>query len=680
MFTKPDIENLHLIEGQYKIGLVLLSFIIAFGASYTAVFINQRIKGKGFFHKNVWLALASLAMGLGIWSMHFVGMSAYQLPIPVTHNILMTFVSILPAIGASYIAFYLANSIHKRLATFISAGVFMGIGIASMHYLGMAAMQIDAYYVYDFSLFMASVIVATLTSFVALYIFSINDRKMDKIWVKLVIALLMSLSVTSMHYIGMLAINIYIEGPLDTSAHRHLHAFDLKAVVAYVTVGIISLFALSYLASKFDKYVDYRLKNFDSLTELPNQNQFTEDQRTIKDVQLVAIIHVYNLEKFISAYGYTFGDAIVINILDLIKSILPPGTKIYRTEANRFTIVQTEGIQNVMVGLQRICTVLQHPFLVNERMITIEMVCAVSQSQEKKVIHEHFANAIAVLQAPTTQFKGEVILYNPKVHTFNFERQLTLDIQRAIEENELFIVYQPKVDPASNIVVGLEALIRWKHPVYGMISPGVFIPILEKAEKISDVTDWLIDKVCQQLASWNESHVHMQQVSINIPGMYLTSPKLSHVINESLLKYRINPAQVELEITETSVIHDIQNAILAVRGFREKGLSVALDDFGTGLSSLSYLKEIPISTIKIDKSFVDGVPHSKKDAAILTSIIHLSHSLDLHIVIEGVETEEQIRFIRALEKVPVVQGYYYAKPLTAEEIEVWQQNQEMIEV
>lgn len=680
MFTKPTIENLHLIEGQYKIGLVLLSFVIAFGASYTAVFINQRIKGKGFFHKNVWLALASLAMGLGIWSMHFVGMSAYQLPIQMTHNIVLTLVSILPAIGASYVAFFLANSIHKRLSTFISAGVFMGIGIASMHYLGMAAMQMEAYYVYDLPLFIVSVIVAILASFTALYIFSINHSKMDKVWVKLVVALLMAFAVTSMHYIGMLAINIYVEGPLDASAHSHLHALDLTAVVVYVTVGIISLFALSYLASKFDKYVDYRLKNFDPLTELPNQNQFTEDQRTIKDAQLVAIIHVYNLEKFISAYGYTFGDAIVKNILDLIGSILPVGTKIYRTEANRFTVVQVEEIQNVMVALQRICTVLQHPLLVNERMITVEMVCAVSQSQEKKAIHEHFANTIAVLQASTTQFKGEVILYNPKVHTFNFERQLTVDIQRAIDENELFVVYQPKVDPALHIVVGVEALIRWKHPVYGLISPGVFIPILENAERISDVTDWLIDKVCQQLANWNESNVHLRQVSINIPGMYLTSPKLSYVLNESLLKYRINPAQVELEITETSVIHDIQNAILAVRGFREKGLSVALDDFGTGLSSLSYLKEIPISTIKIDKSFVDGVPNSKKDAAILTSIIHLSHSLDLHVVIEGVETAEQIRFIVALEKIPVVQGYYYAKPLTAAEFEDWQRNQEMVEV
>lgn len=240
-----------------------------------------------------------------------------------------------------------------------------------------------------------------------------------------------------------------------------------------------------------------------------------------------------------------------------------------------------------------------------------------------------------------------------------------------MDENELFIVYQPKVHPEQNSVVGIEALMRWKHPVYGIISPAVFIPILENANRISDVTDWLIERVCQQLAAWTNIGIELPQISINIPGMYLTSPRLNKVINRSLLKYKIQASKIELEITETSVIHDIHNAISAVRTFREKGLSVALDDFGTGLSSLSYLKEIPISTIKIDKSFIDGVPNSAKDASILKSIIHLCYSLDLNVLVEGVETKEQVQFIMGLEKVPIVQGYYYSKPLTVEEYEHW---------
>ena len=674
MFTKPDIENMYIIEGHYDSWVVILSFVIAFGAAYTAIFINWRIKGKGFFHKNLWLVLASLAMGLGIWSMHYVGMSAYMTSLPMKYNLFLTIVSVIPAVVASYMAFYLANSHNKKIKTFIIAGIFMGGGIALMHYLGMAAMQIDAQPVYDPVMFSLSIVIAIVASFASLYIFSISDIKMDIVWVKGSVSLLMAIAVTSMHYIGMFAVKFYAEGPIQS--HEHVHESNMIEVVVYVTIGISSLFVLAYLVSRLDKYVDYRVRNFDALTQLPNQNQFTEDQRIEKNTQFVAIIHLHNLEKYISAYGYTFGDAIIKSVLEIIHSILPKDTKLYRTEANRFTVIQapTETEQNMMMGLERICVLLQHSLVVNDRMITVEMVCAVSQSDDKKAIHEHFSNAIAVLQAPSTQYKNEIIVYNAKIHTFNFERQLTLDIERAMDEDELFLVYQPKVDPEQHIVVGVEALIRWEHPVYGMVSPAVFIPILESAERIADLTDWLIDRVCRQLATWNNSEIELPQVSINIPGMYLTSPRLKSVIDESLLEYHINPSQIELEITETSVIHDIHNAILAVSDFRKKGLSVALDDFGTGLSSLSYLKEIPITTIKIDKSFVDGVSNSTKDASILKSIIHLCYSLDLNVVIEGVEMSDQIHFIKGLERVPVVQGYYYSKPLTVEEFEHWHKN------
>ena len=669
MFTKPDLESMHMIEWRLDPLIILLSFIIAFGASYTAIYINRRINVKGFFHKNLWLVLASLAMGLGIWSMHYVGMSALVISLPMKHNLVMTLISVIPAIVASYMAFFLTNSDNNKVRTFITAGIFMGCGIALMHYLGMAAMEMDAKVVYNPVLFSLSILIAIVASFASLYIFSITDTKMEKFLAKIIAAFLMAIAVTSMHYTGMLAMDFYVEGLI----HVHAHDSNMIEVVLFVTIGIVSLFGLAILASRLDRYVDYRMKNFDALTQLPNQNQFTEDQRIKKDTKMVAIIHLNNLEKYILAYGYSFGDAIVKSVLEIMQTNLPKETKLYRTEANRFTVIHApaESVQNTINGLRCICLLLERPLNINERMVSVEAVFAVSQSDEKKAVGEHFANTIAVLHAPSTKSGHEIITYDPKIHTFNFERQLSLDIQRAMDENELFIVYQPKVHPEQNSVVGIEALMRWKHPVFGIISPAVFIPILENTNRISDVTDWLIARVCQQLAVWTNIGIELPQISINIPGMYLTSPRLNRVINESLLKYKIQASKIELEITETSVIHDIHNAISAVRTFREMGLSVALDDFGTGLSSLSYLKEIPISTIKIDKSFIDGVPDSEKDASILKSIIHLCYSLGLNVLIEGVETKEQFQFIMDLERVPIIQGYYYSKPLTVEEYERW---------
>ena len=672
MFQLPDEANLYIIEGEYSIAIVLLSVVIAFGASYTALFINKQIQSNSFFHQIIWLTLASFAMGLGIWSMHFIGMSAFQLPIAMQHNTWLTIVSAIPAILASYIAFYLANQKKQRLFTLLIASILMGTGISTMHYLGMAAMEIDASYIYKLTPFVISIVISIMASFAALVIFSYGTKITDKMLIKLAAALLMAIAISSMHYMGMFAIQFYSFSPIEQLHGVHIHSTDFTPTVIIISIGITSLFILTYLTSRLDGYVNFRIKNFDPLTSLPNQNQFMKDQKVNRYSTFVSIIHIHNFEKFISAYGYTFCDKILLQIKALIVNSLPHDTKIYRTEANRFTVVALEtNHQDIRIALNKICSVLSKPMIIKERFLTIEIVCGVSSSKTKEKVHDHFANAIAVLQASSTTFEHQIIDYNPDFHTYNFERQVRVDLKRAMDEHQLYIVYQPKVNPVTETVVGLEALIRWNHPEYGFISPGQFIPILENTNQIEHLTNWIIEQACQQMERWNKDGLIFHQVSINIPGSYVTSPNLTNHLNECLHRYKVPASQMELEITETSVINDIQNAISAVSDFRMKGFNVALDDFGTGLSSLSYLKEIPITTIKIDKSFVDGVQNSKKDSAILGAILNLCYSLDLNVVIEGVETKEQVEYLLSQPTVPIVQGYYYSKPLTVEDLEVW---------
>lgn len=671
MFNLPASLDVHLIKGEYSMPLVVLSFFIAFAASYTALFINRRIRENGFFHKNVWLTLASLAMGLGIWSMHFIGMSALMLPIHMEYRVSTTIFSIVPAIIASYIAFYFANRKNTSIFTFITAGIFMGLGISSMHYIGMAAMEMDAEYYYKPSVFILSIIIAMGASFASLYIFSIISKSMDRIAIKIVTAILMATAITSMHYTGMVAVRFYTIGEAP-SGHGQ-HTMDVLWIVVFVTVSTVSLFLLAALTSRLDKYVDYRLRHFDALTKLPNHKQFIDDQKKVGEGYTVAIIYLPDLEKYIVGYGYSVADELVKNVSEKIERMLPENVKLYRTEANRFTIVNTEKhkTKQLIDVLEQICTTVKEPIFIEEHAIVVEVVCSFSKSEERRYIREHFADAMAVLQSPSTVYNHAVIEYDPAIHTFNFERQLVADIQHAMDADDLFLVYQPKINPENGEHVGVEALIRWNHPVYGMVSPGVFIPVLEESPEIYDVTDWIIEKVCGQIALWNAANVSFGQVSINIPGIYVTSPRLTSTLSENIEKHGIHPKQLELEITETSVIHDMDNAIAALEKFKDKGLSVALDDFGTGLSSLSYLKRIPISTIKIDKSFVDGVPASEKDAELLKAIIILGYSLKLHVVIEGVETEQQMKFLETFEKQPIVQGYFFAKPMKAEELEQW---------
>ncbi|WP_456272349.1 putative bifunctional diguanylate cyclase/phosphodiesterase [Bacillus sp. AK031] len=454
---------------------------------------------------------------------------------------------------------------------------------------------------------------------------------------------------------------------------------DMPLLITSVTIGIAILLVLSSLTSLLDRYVDYRLNYFDSLTLLPNQRQFEKDLQAIGRGDGLAILHIHNLERWTNAQGYDFGDRIIEAVKNNILLYFPDGSKVYRIEGNRFAVLSPEGhsYQKFKKRLEKLLSVLQHPLMAGDHQVMVEMVCAFSHTEKNENVKELFSNNMAVLQHPSIKYKHELVEYDQNIHRYSFENQLVLDIDRAIKEEELFIVYQPKVSSKNWEISGLEALLRWDHPEFGMISPGVFIPILEANGKIFDVTDWVIDEVCRQISRWDNEGVSRQQVSINIPGAYVTSSRLLAVLDQSVAKYRVESRFIELEVTETSVIHDIDNAITAVEKFRELGLSVALDDFGTGLSSLSYLRQIPISTIKIDKSFVDRVPSCEKDSSVLRAIITLCYSLNLKVVIEGIETKEQVDFITSMAENPHIQGYYYSQPRRAEEIITWMSEREV---
>jgi diguanylate cyclase len=679
MFALPVSDGIHILHGDYSVLMVVLSIVIACCASYTSLSMNQRMQQNSFFHKTFWLVLASVAMGLGIWSMHFIGMSAFMLPVSMSYDLFLTIVSVFPAVFASYLAFYFANRKKKGHFPSILAGLIMGGGISGMHYIGMAAMEMDVEYVYKPWILLASVVIAVVVSYVALFIFSTLQKYMGNQWIKIITSVLMGLAITSMHYTGMAAVVFYTDDRVAHGLHE-MHRMDMPVLVIVVTIGMFVLLAVSSLAGLLDRYVDYRLHHFDALTLLPNQRQFEQDMKNTKGKGSLAILHLHDLEKWIGAYGYSFGDQVIKHAGEVLAGLKPGTSTVYRIEGNRFAVFHGEEQVpgELKSRLEKALSELKKPLFIDDYRIVVEMVCAVSHSDSSDR-NQLLSNAMAVLQHPSVTYQHEVLEYDPAVHTYSFERQIIQDISRAVESEELFLVYQPKVWPETGEVTGVEALLRWDHPLHGLIPPGVFIPVLEENGKIFDVTDWVIEQVCRQVSRWLEEGVAFRQVSINIPGPYVTSSRLLSVLSEQLKKHGVDSSCIELEITETSVIHDIENAITAVGRFREMGLSVALDDFGTGLSSLSYLRKIPISTIKIDKSFVDGVPLSDKDSALLRAIITLCTSLKLKVVIEGVESRGQIDFIASMIEMPHIQGYYFSPPLRERQFADWLIGRELVE-
>ncbi|UGB29978.1 bifunctional diguanylate cyclase/phosphodiesterase [Metabacillus sp. B2-18] len=675
MFFLPVSDNVYILEGEYSPLIILLSIVIACLAAYTALSMNERIQQNSFFNRNVWLTLASIAMGLGIWSMHFIGMSALKLPIPMEYDLVQTIISVFPAGVASYLAFYIANKKNKSQWSYVISGIVMGLGISSMHYVGMSAMKMEAQYIYRPWIFTASIGVAIVVSYVALYIFATMQRLIKNQFVKIITSIIMGLAVASMHYTGMAAVIFYTEVPPSS----HMHEMDLTLLIICITVGIMIFFAFSGLSSLLDRYVEYRLNYFDALTILPNRRQFEKKLNTSISKGSLAIIHLHGLEKWNSGYGYSFGDRIIRDVSETIIRTKPEMAELYRIEGNRFAILSlTQSYKDFKASMNELVSALMTPIVIENQKLVVEVACSVSTCSNEKEAKQLFSNAMAVLQHSSIEYKHKVIEYDPSIHKLSFERGIIQDIEKAMEEDELYVVYQPKVGSEKESL-GAEALLRWNHPVHGFISPGMFIPLLEENGKIIDVTDWIIEKVCEQMSHWLSEGHPIKGVSINIPGQYITSQRLMDVLKESVAKYGIDSHQLELEITETSVINNIENAIISIGEFRKFGFNIALDDFGTGLSSLSYLKRLPITTVKIDKSFVDGVPESEKDSAIIKAIIVLCHSLNMKVIIEGVETEEQITFLTCMPEKPGIQGYYYSPPLKKDDFVKWIEDFNQIE-
>lgn len=657
------------INGEYSGLIVLFSIVIAVVASYTALSLNKRAKENSFFHKNFWLLLASLSLGFGIWSMHFVGMGAFSLPVNMSYNNIITLISIVPAMLASFIAFYLTNLPQRNFWSYTFAGIAMGAGISSMHYIGMYAMEMDVVYTYDPLLFVASICIAIFVSIIAVYIFStVQSYKINYI-IQLLISLIMGLAISSMHYTGMAAMNFYI--PEGYELHLvHSHMTEMYGLAVIVTVGMAMLLGILLLSSLIDRYIQYRANYYDALTQLPNRRLF---EKKLQSPKVLAVWHIHDLEYINRQFDYSFGDDVILALVHLFKSRTPSKTEIYRIEGHRIALLtrDVDSAKQLIEALKEISDVLRQPILVKDQEVFSYGVCAISGTDHLGDALNIYTNVLAVLNYPSITYNHDIVYYDSNIHTYTFEREIAEDINRAMRDDELFLVYQPKVRLNSQNIVGLETLLRWDHPKYGVLSPAVFIPILEEYHRMIKVTDWIIDRVCQQIDNWKQQDISFQQIAINIPGEYVTSPLLLKVLTQKLNDYGLEPSQIELEITENSFVENMEEAMRAVGAFRREGFSVALDDFGTGVSSLSYLKQMPISTLKVDKSFIDDVPTSAKDSAIIQAIVTLGESLDLNVVIEGVETKEQVNFLTNTSKNPIFQGYYFAKPMKPHDLIKW---------
>lgn len=422
------------------------------------------------------------------------------------------------------------------------------------------------------------------------------------------------------------------------------------------------------------------LARIDALTKVPNRMQFQHllqraiaRARRAKKSLCLFYVDIDHFKEINDTFGHLAGDTTLETVAERLTAVLPEGSVIGRLAGDEFAVIvdrldHSDLVQPKLDKMARgLLDRLADPFYVqgHEVFMTASMGIARYPEDAPNVI-DLIRNADAALYNAKKDGGNVFCYYAPMMNEAVVERLMTKSkLKRAFERDELLVHYQPKYNLETGEVVGAEALVRWELPERGIILPSDFIPIAEETNLIVDIGEWVLDRVCEDFRYWQRSVSAPGRVSVNLSLKQLRQPNFISRISSILRSYQLSPTSLELEITETTLMENPTRTIKLLDELYALGLHLAIDDFGTGYSSLSALQQFPISTLKIDKSFVRHVATNADDATIVGTIIHMGRSLQMDVVAEGVESEEQLNFLQTLD-CTYVQGLLFGDPMSSD--------------
>ncbi|NJK41921.1 MAG: EAL domain-containing protein, partial [Acaryochloridaceae cyanobacterium SU_2_1] len=412
----------------------------------------------------------------------------------------------------------------------------------------------------------------------------------------------------------------------------------------------------------------------DALTNLPNRVLFNDRLNLAlaaaqrNDYSLAVMFMDLDRFKLINdTLGHSIGDELLEEVAQRLQDCLREGDTVARWGGDEFTVLlpQIQSINDATNTAYRILDALKGAFLIRKHELFITTSIGISiYPEDGQAAEILLQNADVALYRSKEYGRGSCQLYNP---TMNASDQFVLEnsLRRALEREELLLYYQPKVNIVTGHIVGLEALIRWEHPEMGLVSPATFIPIAEETGLIVEMGEWVLRTACEQAVLWQRQGFEPLSVAINLSARQFYQPNLVEIVAQVLETTGLAANQLELEITESIAVKNMEFAQSILYQFQELGVSIAMDDFGTGYSSLSYLKQLPFHTLKIDQAFIRDLKPNSKDFEIINAMIALGKGLNLKVVAEGVDSHEQLELLRDL-NCEIVQGFLFSRPLTVE--------------
>src|SRR5690554_51898 len=419
-----------------------------------------------------------------------------------------------------------------------------------------------------------------------------------------------------------------------------------------------------------------KMSQYDALTGLPNRALFRshlqsalEDAKRLHQKTALLWIGIDDFKSINDQYSYAIGDQLLQAIAERLTEHSEVFHTLCRLSGDQFAILQYNigTPYRAAKFADSLLRSLHSPFFIEHRRFQLQATIGIALFPDDDVDADRLLQkAEQTMMLAKNTHRNQFTFYVASIDSeLRQRKQMEKDLAGAIENDQFQLVYQPQIDMRTGQVIGAEALLRWQHPSRGNIPPDVFIPIAEANDSIRDIGAWVINQACRQLHQWQQEGIDLH-IAVNLSANQLRQRNIVDIIRKAIQDNQLQPHQLELEITETSFMENLSEAVETLRDLREFGVRCAVDDFGTGYSSLSYLKQLPIDKIKIDRQFILDLESGDNDTSIVSAIIQLGRSLKLGVIAQGVETEEQKNYLLA-NGCTEAQGYFYSKPLTTDE-------------
>lgn len=664
--------------------LVAISFLVAFIASFVALDSAGKIRQASRKAALFWRLAGGVTLGIGIWSMHFIGMLSMKMPTIVSYHLWLTLASLGVAVLASTLAINIVVP-GKSLSRFrlFPSTMILSSGVVAMHYVGMAALMLDEGIMWDRRIVLLSIAIAVAASGAALWLaFHLRDKYKGVVINRIAAAIVMAAAVCAMHYTGMSAAHFHDMSRTLPGGISELGLSIWVSVTTLCLLGImliISLVDSHWRTSRLTdnlRQLNQQLElqpNFDALTGLVNRQQMDmllHNTLLNKKPFGLVFLDVDRFRRVNDAWGHQVGDELLVNVAQRITARLTRDMTLARLGGDAFILLlpETDG-EKLSALLPFLLEDARRPLSLCGHALSCTLSAGVSLYPDHgETLHELKLKADVAMQHVKREGRNGWAVYRPDMSTdLPTEPAFLQELSQALARDRFELWYQPIWHAEENAIHGFEALLRWRHPEQGILLPNLFLPTLEQTGLIIPVGNWAIEAACRQLNFWTEQGFSQWTLSFNLSPAQFEQQDIFQIVSAALQKYNLAPSRLILEVTESTALKNLDRSIELLNAFNQTGVAVSIDDFGTGYSNLLMLSVLPAKELKIDKSFISSMLENDKNRKLVETIVNIAKTMEMNVVAEGIETEEQQNILTEL-GCDYLQGYLFSRPLPAEQI------------